>query len=130
MSTISHVADSDSFFHRLEVKLVEYIHPNYFERLPTNPGTTPTDSLCADQTGLVPIVTRTAPSASFTPTVDDLEVNFDVTTSKVAWTVNSSSIQVAWDKPTLEYVLEGNTSYPTNLNLIQLPSSNVVSLTA
>lgn len=97
--------------------------------LPLSTGTRPTDSLCSDEYGFVPIVTRTAPIASFTPTADNLPVTFVVNTtaSQVNWEVNGSAIDVQWDKPILEYVLQGNTSYPRAENLIQVPNSNVVS---
>lgn len=36
------------------------------------------------------------------------------------WAVNTSSIRVDWNKPSLEYVQEGNTSYPSNLNMIPI----------
>jgi FtsP/CotA-like multicopper oxidase with cupredoxin domain len=96
--------------------------------LPTTPGTAPPDSLCADTGGFSPVVTRTAALASFTPATHDLPVTFEVntTTSQVHWKVNGSAIQVQWDKPILQYVLEGNTSYPRSQNLIQVPNSNVV----
>jgi hypothetical protein len=94
---------------------------------PTISGTAPVESKCADQYGFVPIVTRTAPIASFTPTSSNLNVNFVVGASKVQWTVNSSAMDVAWDDPTLQYVLTGNTSYPVTENLIQLPTANAVS---
>jgi len=96
---------------------------------PTVSGTLPTESLCADTYGFTPVVTRTAPLTQFNPVSNNLPVTFDVqpAISKVFWKVNGSAIDVQWEKPTLQYVLEGNTSYPTNLNLITLPLSNVVS---
>ena len=97
--------------------------------LPTIPGATPVESLCHDAYGLTPVITRTAPLTQFTPASNNLPVTFEVdpVLSKVLWKVNSSSMVVRWEKPTLQFVLEGNTSYPRNENLISVPTSNVVS---
>ena len=96
---------------------------------PTLKGTPPPDPACQDQTNFQPIVTRTAPIASFTPSTNDLPVTFDVNgdATTVQWKVNNSAIRVDWSKPTLEYVLQGNSSYPPEANIISLPNANVVS---
>ncbi|KAK3942595.1 laccase-2 [Diplogelasinospora grovesii] len=94
---------------------------------PTDRGTAPPDSLCADQTGLVPIVTRTAPQGSFSAgSSQSLAVTLDVdlTASKVFWKVNGSAMNVVWEKPTLEYIAQGNTAYPTSENIITVPDSS------
>jgi hypothetical protein len=72
--------------------IFSYIGAN--NSLPTNPGATPPDSLCADNMNLVPIVKRTAPLSAFDALQDNLFVNFvtDGTTSKVFWQANGSSI--------------------------------------
>ncbi|KAH7398085.1 laccase [Cadophora sp. MPI-SDFR-AT-0126] len=97
---------------------------------PTVRGTPPADPACQDQTNFTPIVTRTAPIASFTPSTNDLPVTFDVNgdATSVKWKVNNSAIRVDWSKPTLQYVLEGNSSYPREANIIQLPNANVWSI--
>jgi hypothetical protein len=41
--------------------------------------------------------------------------------------VNGSVINVDWQKPTLQFVKEGNTSYTPNMNLIEIPQPNIVS---
>jgi len=99
------------------------------DALPTIPGTAPVESRCHDAYGFTPVVTRTAPLTQFTPASNSLPVNFEVNaaTSRVLWTVNSSSFMVRWEKPILQFVLEGNTSYPRNENLYSVPTSNVVS---
>lgn len=96
--------------------------------LPTNPGVTPPDSLCADNTNLVPIVTRSAPLTAFNALQDDLFVNLvnDPTTSKVFWQVNGSSIKVDWGNPTLNQVKNGLQNFPANENLIKVPQTNIV----
>jgi FtsP/CotA-like multicopper oxidase with cupredoxin domain len=100
--------------------------------LPTNPGTTPPDSLCSDNTNLVPIVTRTAPLTSFNALQDDFFVNLvtDTSVSRVFWQINGSSIEVDWGNPTLLQVKNGDTTFPSNINLIKVPQSNIVSTTS
>jgi hypothetical protein len=38
-----------------------------------------------------------------------------------SWAINTTALNVDWDKPILEYVQEGNTSYPASENLINVP---------
>lgn len=40
------------------------------------------------------------------------------------WQVNGSSMSVDWNKPVLQYVIEGNTSYPASENIVSVPSNN------
>lgn len=100
--------------------------------LPTKPGTLPNESRCEDSVNYQPIVTRTSPLTNFSPTTNNLPVDFIADTnpavSKVFWRVNGSSMRVQWDKPTLQYVLEGNTSYPRNENVYEVPTANTVSV--
>ena len=39
-------------------------------------------------------------------------------------TLNFNTIAIEWDKPTLQYVKEGNTSYPVAANIVTLPNAN------
>ena len=82
--------------------------------LPTTLGIPPTDTSCQDLTNFVPVVTRTAPSFTADPN-RDLKVTLDG--PPFIWKVNGSDINVDWNRPVLDYVLEGNTSYPTHDNL-------------
>lgn len=41
----------------------------------------------------------------------------------VLWALNQSSMNVEWDKPTIQYVMEKNTSYPEYADIIEIPSS-------
>ncbi|KAF2460474.1 laccase [Lineolata rhizophorae] len=53
----------------------------------------------------------------------DLAVE-QVTTNQeniVVWAVNMTAIDIDWDKPTAQYVKEGNESYPRTYNLIEVP---------
>ena len=41
------------------------------------------------------------------------------------WTVNGNSMDVQWDKPILQYVAEGNTSYPAAANVVTLDTPGI-----
>jgi hypothetical protein len=74
-------------------------------------------------------VTLAAPPASFTATPDDtlnVSLAIDTTVSKVYWDINGSAIDASWDKPTLQYVLDGDMAFPANNNVIDLPGSTQV----
>lgn len=98
-------------------------------RLPTNIGLPAIEQFCEDDITLKPLTSRTAPRADFTNTkVDTLAVTLDVKEvnkgiSKVLWAADSSAIDVQWEKPTLEYVVEGNFTFPRQANLIKLPEA-------
>ncbi len=64
---------------------------------PTTPGTVPPDTHCADVLTYTPVVTRTAPVASFTPNAGDtLNTNIQINTgiAKVFWPVNGQAMNV------------------------------------
>ncbi|KAM7204229.1 laccase [Naviculisporaceae sp. PSN 640] len=94
--------------------------------LPTNPGTVPVDHQCNDLDNLTPVVSRTITPATFNPTTNNtLPVQLDPAGGPIfIWKINGKSINVNWDKPVLEYVLTGNTSYPASDNLIHIPQAN------
>lgn len=98
-------------------------------RLPTNIGLPAIEQFCEDDITPKPLTLRTAPRADFTNTkVDTLAVTLDVKgvnkgISKVLWAVDGSAIDVQWEKPTLEYVVEGNITFPRQANLIKLPEA-------
>lgn len=99
---------------------------------PTNRGTAPTDALCQDPHNFSPVVTRTAPVASFTPNSGDtLNTNIQTNRNGVArvfWPVNNSPMNVSWNNPTLEYVRDNTVStMPSTENVIQVPTANTVS---
>ncbi|OJD18425.1 hypothetical protein AJ78_01544 [Emergomyces pasteurianus Ep9510] len=85
---------------------------------------------CDDEQGLVPFVPVDVPSEQFTHQVKDLNVTFQPAISSpsknvVHWKVNGIPIETDWEYPTLQYVLDCNTSYPQKLNVIELPEANV-----
>ena len=68
-------------------------------------------------------------------TPKELEITFSVTAAKdnlVQWLVNannvSNAIQIDWEKPTLQYVIDGNTSYPANDNVITIGTAGTASV--
>jgi FtsP/CotA-like multicopper oxidase with cupredoxin domain len=94
-------------------------------------NTTTIPNVCKDEGPLVPWWKTTVPSADFNSQVKDMEIDINVeqvTTNNqsiVVWGVNLTAMDVAWEKPTLEYVIEGNTSYPATYNLVELPTPNI-----
>ncbi|KAI5923151.1 laccase [Camillea tinctor] len=96
--------------------------------LPTDVGV-PLDTVaCVDNTGFTPVLARSCPSDQFngdnilditlaTPTIGNVSV--------FRWQVNSQDIDIMWDKPTLQYVQEGNTSYPAAANVIAVDEANI-----
>ena len=85
---------------------------------------------CVEPSPLAPWWNTTVSSTNFNSQVGDLEINIDqeqVATNGqniVVWGVNLTAIDVDWEMPTLEYVATGNTSYPQDLNLIELPTAD------
>ncbi|KAF2655213.1 multicopper oxidase [Lophiostoma macrostomum CBS 122681] len=86
---------------------------------------------CNDESPLVPWVANTVGSSqAFIQQAGNLQVNLaqeQLTTNGqnvVVWAVNLTAINVDWDKPTLQYVKEKNTSYPRVFNLIEIPNEN------
>ncbi|KAI0503422.1 multicopper oxidase-domain-containing protein [Xylaria bambusicola] len=92
---------------------------------PTTPGIPPPDAQCSDSLSYVPVVSRQAPLNQFTPgPKNTLDINFQ-TSPLVFWTINNTSINVDWDRPVLDYVLKGNTSYPASENVVIVDQKDV-----
>lgn len=87
---------------------------------------------CTDETQLVPHWNSYIPpkegfaSPTFLGTAINQSTAADGSLT-VYWQVNGSALNVQWDKPTLQYVKDGNTSYPQGANLIQTPTEGLVS---
>jgi len=98
------------------------------DALPTNRGSKPADTFCADNTDFVPIVSRKAPLKSFNPDGSTLNVAEEVDNkiNRVFWSVNGTAMDISWEKPTLQYILEHNTSYSRQENIIQIPDQSQV----
>jgi FtsP/CotA-like multicopper oxidase with cupredoxin domain len=97
--------------------------------IPADPGTPPVDSFCADSNAFTPVVSHEAPSTEFQVSQNNtLSVSLqpDTAAHQVLWTVNSSAIDLYWDAPTLQYVLNGNTSFMQRQNIIDIPNAKEV----
>ncbi|KAK4162393.1 putative laccase precursor [Cladorrhinum sp. PSN259] len=96
---------------------------------PTSAGSVPPDSRCADLLTYSPVVTKSAPVASFTATSSNtLNTNIQINNAiaRVFWPVNNSPMEVNWGNPTLEYVKNSNTgSIPASYNVLSVPTGNV-----
>jgi len=97
---------------------------------PTTSGAT-APNVCKDESPLAPWWNTTVPSSDFSSQVKSLDVDINVqqvTTNNqsiVVWGINLTAIDIDWEKPTLEYVVTGNTSYPQVYNLIELPTAGI-----
>ncbi|GAP91438.2 putative laccase [Rosellinia necatrix] len=93
--------------------------------IPTDPGTIPPNPGCRDSLDYVPVVPRQAPLEQFTfGAKNTLDVSLE-TSPLVLWKVNGSSINVNWDRPIIDYVLRGNTSYPASDNVVVVDQKDV-----
>jgi len=45
--------------------------------------------------------------------------------SLVLWSLNTTAMTIHWDTPTLQYLMEGNTSYPSSYDVIEIPNEGV-----
>ncbi|KAF2104686.1 hypothetical protein NA57DRAFT_28126, partial [Rhizodiscina lignyota] len=84
---------------------------------PSTDGTLPTG--CYDETSTTPIVSTDVPNGL----PKDFEVTFtpaDASGNVVQWLVNNSAININWDKPTLQYVEDSQTSYPSSDNVYEI----------
>lgn len=97
---------------------------------PTTSQLSPRPANCNDESPLKPNFATTVPSDNFNSQVKSLPVDLQpgVATNGqniVQWGINFTAIDVDWEDPTYSYVIDHNTSYPTSLNLIELPTSNI-----
>ncbi|KAB8292934.1 hypothetical protein EYC80_007298 [Monilinia laxa] len=92
----------------------------------TTPASTaiPYTGRCTDETGLIPFWDSFVPSGPLSGNVDQLNVAIDIGVTAdgpiVTWGINLTALDVDWKKPILQYVLDGNNSWPVSENLISL----------
>jgi len=96
--------------------------------------TTPTSSspiaamtVCSDPFDLQPVVKRTLTSNGFTPQANNtLDVKLDLSDPNqlFTWKINASAINVDWNKPIADYVMQGNTSYPRSENIVEVTTKD------
>ncbi|KAK1782350.1 multicopper oxidase-domain-containing protein [Copromyces sp. CBS 386.78] len=107
--------------------ILSYDYPNATDQLPILDGPDPVNLRCEDTTDFRPVVARDIPRSEFNISPSNtLSVNLlrDTNRSQVFWTVNNTDLNVMWEKPILEFVREGNTSWPDNENLLEIPSGS------
>ncbi|KAI6845513.1 laccase-like multicopper oxidase [Hortaea werneckii] len=88
---------------------------------PTTSGVSK-DLACRDE-AVRPYVDNEVPRDQFSRAVRRLSTDFNADTSDgrlVQWLINGSDIRVDWEKPTLQYVLDGNSAFPDELNLYEI----------
>ncbi|KAF2873996.1 multicopper oxidase-domain-containing protein [Massariosphaeria phaeospora] len=80
------------------------------DSLPTSNATTPLPTGCYDETNLVPFIDTQIPQE----VPDNLTVGFTNTAAEsnlVQWTINGSPMLIDFTRPTIQQVIDGNTSY-------------------
>ncbi|CAJ2512545.1 Uu.00g055600.m01.CDS01 [Anthostomella pinea] len=88
---------------------------------PTTDGWDYTDS-CDDETdNLVPYISKTVGTAGFD---SETAAGTAITDGLFKWTLNSTSMVVDWEDPTLLQVVNGNTTFDTSDAVIQLPTAD------
>lgn len=85
---------------------------------PTSTSTVTTAQSCNDEpsSSLVPHVAIDVGSVTQT-TSETLSFKFD---SYFKWTLNDSSLLLDWENPTLEGIIEGNSTFPTEYNIVDI----------
>ncbi|QIX00022.1 hypothetical protein AMS68_005539 [Peltaster fructicola] len=100
-----------------------FAYPGHENETPISTGSGYTGR-CTDETQLVPHWNSyVPPKAGFAePTFFGTALNQSTAadgTLTLYWQVNGSSLNIQWDKPTLQYVQESNTSYPSGANVVE-----------
>lgn len=75
-----------------------------------------------DMTDLVPYISKTVGDSTST-TLENAAVGFN-SDNLFRWTLNSTTMVVDWADPTLQQVLNGNTTYDTSDAVIELPDAD------
>ncbi|KAI8632817.1 multicopper oxidase [Xylariaceae sp. FL1651] len=89
---------------------------------PTTSGWDYTDG-CDDETdNIVPYISKTVGDAEYDTSE---EASVTLTNSLFKWTLNSTSMVVDWENPTLSQVVDGETTFETDNGVIELPDANV-----
>lgn len=96
---------------------------------PTSTTTSTVPGGCAELT-TVPYWKQAVDSSTFASQSKTLDtgVGLGVTANGqnlVLWHLNTTAMAVEWDKPTIQYLMDGNTSYPASYDMIEIPSEGV-----
>jgi FtsP/CotA-like multicopper oxidase with cupredoxin domain len=82
-----------------------------------------------DDPSPVPKIVKNVPKDTFRVQAQELPIAFDNQTvtsnnqSIVLWTINGTSMMIDPAEPTLEYMAKGQSDYPRNYNLVEIPDS-------
>lgn len=91
---------------------------------PSTPETTGYNytTFCSDETAnIVPYISKTVEAADFSTSED---VDIVPVGSVFKWTMNSSTLLVDWDYPTLQKVMDGVVEFNASNNVIELPTAD------
>jgi len=94
---------------------------------PTSSSPIASMSTCTDPYDLQPVVKRTITTNGFRPAINNtLDVKLDLSDPNqlFTWQMNASAINVDWNKPIADYVMQGNTSYPRSENIVQVDTKD------
>lgn len=94
---------------------------------PSSTAFAPPAGQCAEPSPVVPYWHQPVPSGSFVGQELDLTITKAVVQPNgdaiFVWALNTTSIDIAWENPTLSYIMNGNSSYPAALEVIPTTSS-------
>lgn len=98
--------------------------------LPTSTGVA-ANTGCYDE-NVTPYVANTVPSSTFADALKKFQVDLALGTTAsgpiVQWLINGTQMDVDWSMPTLQYVIDNNTtSFAKSANLFEMPEANAVS---
>ncbi|KAH7348341.1 multicopper oxidase [Rhexocercosporidium sp. MPI-PUGE-AT-0058] len=101
--------------------------------LPTSKPVANYTAGCVDEVDLEPILKKSVPKHEFRKVygyngTSTLTVGLKQNEKKIFfWTINGNAINVNWDKPTLQYVGDGDNSFLANkeLGIIEIPHRNI-----
>ncbi|KAM5466595.1 hypothetical protein MauCBS54593_005852 [Microsporum audouinii] len=93
-------------------------------KVPTTTSTVQPPNICADEpsTKLVPRVKFDVTSIAGT-TVEGINVRL-THTALFQWTINGSSLALDWNKPTLKYIFNNASDFPTPYNVVPVERKN------
>lgn len=99
---------------------------------PTTSSTYTNGGVCDEPSPLTPWVpNQVGDESTFIAQASDLDVSLLLpytgtnNQSIVVWGVNASAMDISWSKPTLTYVMNGDTNFPVTENLIELATEGI-----
>ncbi|KAL1625475.1 hypothetical protein SLS56_007369 [Neofusicoccum ribis] len=76
-----------------------------------------------DASNLVPIVSKDAGTLYYN-TTEPVDITTD-SAGFLRWTMNSTSMQISWEDPTLLQIYNGNTTFSNSSGVVQVPDADV-----